>query len=78
MFLSITVTSSDRPKKRLSRVVVVYAFNPSTWEEAETGESMSSRLAWSTAQEFQDSQGYIERPCLEKPKTRGFERWLSS
>jgi hypothetical protein len=26
-----------------------------------------SRPAWST-EEFQDSQGYIEKPCLKKPK----------
>jgi hypothetical protein len=30
-----------------SRVVVAYAFNPSTWE-AEAGGFLSSRLAWST------------------------------
>jgi hypothetical protein len=46
--------------------VVVHTFNPSTWE-AEAGEFLSSRPAWSTS-EFQDSQGYTEKPCLEKPK----------
>jgi hypothetical protein len=29
---------------------------------------MSSRTAWST--EFQDSQGYTEKPCVEKPKKK--------
>lgn len=36
--------------------------SPSTWK-AEAGESLSWRPAWST--EFQDSQGYRERPVLE-------------
>jgi hypothetical protein len=45
--------------------VVAHAFNPST-REAEAGGSLSSRPAWST--EFQDSQGYTEKPCLEKQK----------
>jgi hypothetical protein len=38
--------------------VVAHAFNPRTWE-AEAGRFLSSR-------QFQDSQGYIEKPCLEK------------
>jgi hypothetical protein len=42
---------------------VAHAFDPSTWE-AEAGRFLSSRPAWST--EFQDSQGYTEKPCLEK------------
>jgi hypothetical protein len=47
--------------------VVVHAFNPSTWE-AEAGRFLSSKPAWST--EFQDSQGYTEKPCLEKQKKK--------
>jgi hypothetical protein len=43
--------------------VVAHTFNPRTWE-AEAGGFLSSRPAWST--EFQDSQGYTEKPCLEK------------
>ena len=47
--------------------VVAHAFNPSTLEaEAEAGGFLSSRPAWST--EFQDSQGYTEKPCLQTPK----------
>jgi hypothetical protein len=46
-------------------MVVAHDFNPSTWE-AETGGFLSSRPAWST--EFQDSQGYTEKPCLKKTK----------
>ena len=45
--------------------MVAHAFNPSTWE-AEAGEF------WVQVQpglqiEFQDSQDYTEKPCLEKP-----------
>jgi hypothetical protein len=43
--------------------VVAHTFNPST-REAEAGRFQSSRPAWST--EFQDSQGYTEKPCLKK------------
>jgi hypothetical protein len=43
--------------------VVAHAYNPSTWK-AEAGGFLSSRPAWSTS-EFQDSQGYTEKPCLE-------------
>jgi hypothetical protein len=48
--------------------VVAHAFNPST-REAEAGGFLSSRPAWST-NEFQDSQGNTEKPCLEKPKKK--------
>jgi hypothetical protein len=44
-------------------VVVANTFTPSTWE-AEEGGFLSSSPTWST--EFQDSQGYTEKPCLEK------------
>jgi hypothetical protein len=43
--------------------VVGHTFNSSTWE-AEAGRFFNSRPAWST--EFQNSQGYTEKPCLEK------------
>jgi hypothetical protein len=48
------------------RVVVAHAFNPSTWE-AETGGFLSLPGLQS---EFQDSQDYAEKPCLEKPKKK--------
>jgi hypothetical protein len=54
-------------KEACGRAVVAHAFNPSTWE-AEAGRFLSSRPAWST--EFQDSQGYTEKPCLKKTKTK--------
>jgi hypothetical protein len=44
--------------------VVVHVFNPSTWE-AEAGVGGQPGLQ----SEFQDSQGYTEKPCLKKPKT---------
>jgi hypothetical protein len=44
--------------------VVAHAFNPST-REAEAGGFLRSRTAWST-NEFQDSQGNTEKPCLKK------------
>jgi hypothetical protein len=45
-------------------------FNPST-REAEAGGFLSLRPAWSTKSEFQDNQGYTEKPCLEKkPKPK--------
>jgi hypothetical protein len=43
--------------------MVAHAFNPSTWE-AEAGGFLSSRPGLQS--EFQDSQGYTEKPCLEK------------
>jgi hypothetical protein len=47
-----------------SQVVVAHAFNASTWK----AEAMDF---WVRGQpglqsEFQDSQGYTEKPCLEK------------
>ena len=47
-----------------SRVVVVYAFNPHTWE-AETGGSLSTEIQPG----LKNSQGYIEKHCL-KNKTK--------
>jgi hypothetical protein len=47
--------------------MVAHTFNPST-REAEADGFLSSRPAWST--EFQDSQGYTEKPCLEKQKPK--------
>jgi hypothetical protein len=44
--------------------VVAHTFNPSTWE-AEAGGFQGQPGLQS---EFQDSQGYTEKPCLEKPK----------
>jgi hypothetical protein len=51
----------------ISQGMVAHAFNPST-QEAEAGGFLSSRPAWST--EFQDNQGYTEKPCLENQKKK--------
>ena len=49
-----------------SQSLVAHPFNSSTLE-TEAGESLSSKPAWSM--EFQNSQGYKEKPCLEKEKS---------
>jgi hypothetical protein len=54
-------------KISLGQAVVSHTFNPSTWEE-EAGKFLSPRPAWSTS-EFQDRQGYTEKPGLEKKQT---------
>jgi hypothetical protein len=50
-----------------SRAVVAHAFNPST-QEAEAGGFLSSTPGLQS--EFQDTQGYTEKLCLEKPKPK--------
>ena len=45
--------------------MVAHAFNPSTYEcEAEAGGFL----------EFEDSQSYTEKPCLEKPRKKEEEK----
>ena len=48
--------------------MVAHAFNPSTWEAEAGGFLRISKTAWST-KEFQDSQGYTQKPCREKRTT---------
>ena len=48
--------------------MVAHAFNPST-QEAEAVD-FCVRGQPGLQSEFQDSQGYTEKPCLEKPKTK--------
>jgi hypothetical protein len=48
--------------------MVVLSFNPSTWE-TEAGGFLSSGQP-GLQSEFQDSQGYTEKPCLEKQKQK--------
>jgi hypothetical protein len=50
--------------------VVAHAFNSSTWE-AEAG---GFRGQPGLQSEFQDSQGYIEKPCLKKKKKKKKKR----
>jgi hypothetical protein len=55
-------------------VVVAHAFNPSTLE-AEAGGFLSPGLQ----SEFQDSQGYTEKPCLwKKKKKKVLKPWTAS
>jgi hypothetical protein len=42
--------------------MVAHAFNPSLWEAVRGQPGLQS--------EFQDSQGYTEKPCVEKPKPK--------
>ena len=47
---------------------MTHAFSPSTWE-AEAGKSRG-RGQPDLQSEFQDSQGYTEKPCLDKNKNK--------
>jgi hypothetical protein len=63
-----------------SWAVVAHTFNPST-QQAETGRFLSSDF-WVRGQsglqsEFQDSQDYTEKPCLEKPKKKKKKKKIS-
>jgi hypothetical protein len=49
------------------------AFNPIA-QKAEAGRSLSSRQLGLQG-EFQDSQGYTQKPCLEKPKKKKKSGW---
>jgi hypothetical protein len=48
--------------------VVAHAFNPSTWEAKAGGFLSSSQPGLQS--EFQDNQGYSEKPCLLKKKKK--------
>jgi hypothetical protein len=54
---------------KISQVVVAHAFNPTT-QETEAGRFLSLRANSGLQSEFQDSQGYTEKPCLEKTKKK--------
>jgi hypothetical protein len=65
VYLHIIINKSlKKIKIKISRVVVAaaQAFNPSIWEAEAGGSGLQS--------EFQDSQGYTEKPCLEKIKIK--------
>jgi hypothetical protein len=59
-------------KSDITLGVVAHTFNPST-QEAEAGGFLSSRQP-GLQSEFQDSQGYTEKPCLKKPKKKKKEK----
>jgi hypothetical protein len=46
-------------------VVVVHTFNPKIWE---TEDLCEFEACLGLQSEFQNSQNYSEKPCLEKPK----------
>jgi hypothetical protein len=56
---------------QISRAVVEHDFNPSTWV-AEADGFLSSRPGLQS--EFQNSQGYTEKPCLKKKKKKKKKR----
>jgi hypothetical protein len=66
--LLLSSTYNFVKEKPVSLGMVVHAFNPSI-REAEAGGFLSSRQP-GVQSECQDSQGYTEKPCLEKPKKK--------
>ena len=54
-------------KRDTHQAVMEHAFNPST-QEAEAGRSLWVPGQPGLQSELQDSQGYTEKPYLEKPK----------
>jgi hypothetical protein len=62
------VSDSHRKNAEFCRAVVTQAFNPST-QEAEAGRFLSSRQP-GLQSEFQDRQGYTEKPCFENKQTK--------
>jgi hypothetical protein len=67
-YLYLLKANSPTLKCDLCQVVVAHAFNPSTWE-AEVGEFLSSRTAWST--EWVPGQPGLHRETLSRKKTKG-------
>ena len=47
---------------------MAHAFNPSTWKAEEADFWVRDQTGLQS--EFQDSQVYSEKPCLEKPKKK--------
>jgi hypothetical protein len=45
---------------------MVHAFNPGSWRQRQADFWVRGQRGLQS--EFQDSQGYTEEPCLEKPK----------
>jgi hypothetical protein len=48
--------------------IVAHAFNPSTRRQRQVDYWVRGQPGLQS--EFQDSQGYTEKPCLEKPKKK--------
>ena len=58
-----------KPYNKKPAKLGVYSFNPST-QEAEAGRSLQIPGLAGLQTEFQDSQGYTEKPCPEKKKNK--------
>jgi hypothetical protein len=56
--------------------MVAHTFNASTWE-AEAGGSLWVGGQPGLQSEFQDSQGYTEKPCLEEEKKKNHLFWVN-
>jgi hypothetical protein len=64
MNISIWKCNSRTLKRSLAKVgVVMHTFSPITWE-AEAGRSLWVQSQPGLQSEFQNSQGYTEKPCL--------------
>jgi hypothetical protein len=53
--------------------VVAHAFNPSTWRQRQADFWVRGQPGLQS--EFQDSQGYTEKPCLEKQTNKKKDLW---
>jgi hypothetical protein len=61
--------------RTLTWAVVVHAFNPSTWEAEAGGFQVQVQGQPGLQSEFQDSHGYTQKPCLEKPEKNKKEHY---
>jgi hypothetical protein len=64
-FFSSNLSQKGQQRTGAARHSAAHAFNPRT-REAEAGGFLSSGGQPGLQSEFQDSQGYTEKPCLEK------------
>jgi hypothetical protein len=58
-------TKVGKKSPRVTPSMVVHTFNPNS-PEAETGNSLLVQGQFGLQSEFQDNQGYTEKPCLKK------------
>ena len=64
-----TTKQTNKQTKNKQVWLVAHTFDPSTWD-AESGRSRFWKKP-GQQKEFQDSQGYTKKPCLEKERGRG-------
>jgi hypothetical protein len=58
--------------KGRSQAVVAHAFNPSTWRQRQADLWVQGQPGLQS--EFQETQGFTEKPCLKKQKEKRKER----